>query len=115
MRFRPKNREQFVHLAVAATLFFAGAKAAPPEIAILWVVDGISYQAPERVQLKNLQALMAQGVYYRQNYTVQTADPSNQPGMWADPLAQRRSVRLVGDPDAAPARLFGFMISRVAR
>lgn len=84
MRFHPKNRWQLAHLVVAPTLFFAVAKAAPPEMAILWVVDGISYQAPERVQLKNLQALMAQGVYYRQNYTVQTADPSNQPGMWAD-------------------------------
>ena len=80
MRFR----WQFVHLVVAATLSFTVAQAAPPEMAIIWVVDGISYQAPERVQLKNLQALMAQGVYYRQNYTVQTADPSNQPGMWAD-------------------------------
>ena len=70
---------------VVAVLMAVGAVAqAAPELAILWVVDGISYQAPERVQLKNLQALMAQGVYYRQNYTVQTADPSNQPGMWAD-------------------------------
>jgi hypothetical protein len=28
--------------------------------------------------------LMAEGAYYRQAYTVQTADPSNRPGPWAD-------------------------------
>jgi len=60
------------------------AQAAAPEHAILWVVDGISSQAPERVNLKNLKALMAEGVYYRNNYTVETADPSGQPGMWSD-------------------------------
>ena len=69
-------RIRVVHAVAAAALFCAVARAAPPEMAIIWVVDGISYQAPERVQLKNLQALMAQGVYCRQNYTVQTADPS---------------------------------------
>lgn len=68
-------------VASAAALI---AQAAPPEHAIIWVVDGISSQAPERVNLKNLKALMAEGVYYRNNYTVQTADPSGQPGMWSD-------------------------------
>jgi hypothetical protein len=53
-------------------------------LAVLWVVDGISSKAPERANLKNLQALMAEGVYYRENYTVQTADPSSQPGPWSD-------------------------------
>ena len=46
-----------------------------PEHVILWVVDGISDKAPDRVDLPNLKALATQGVYYRQNYTVQTADP----------------------------------------
>ena len=71
-------------LAVAVLMALGAVAQAAPELAILWVVDGISYQAPERVQLKNLQALMAEGVYYRQNFTVQTADPSGQPGLWAD-------------------------------
>jgi len=70
-----------------ATIVMAAAalmtQAAPPEHAILWVIDGISFKAPERIQLKNLQALMASGVYYRQNYTVQTADPSHVPGQWS--------------------------------
>ena len=50
---------------------------------ILWVVDGISSKAPERANLKNLKMLMNQGVYYRENYTVQTADPSHVPGQWS--------------------------------
>ena len=43
-------------------------------------------KAPARVALPNFQALMAQGVYFRQNYTVQTADPSNRfpPTPWAE-------------------------------
>ena len=83
MRFQFVSRH--LCMAVAAAVAFATvALAAPPELAIIWVVDGISSRAPERAQLKNLQALMADGVYYRENYTVQTADPSGQPGPWAD-------------------------------
>jgi hypothetical protein len=76
----------FMTLASVLPLSVATQQQTParPELAIIWVVDGISYQAPERLQLKNLQSLMAQGVYYRQNYTVQTADPSGVPGPWAD-------------------------------
>ena len=71
-------------------------QAAPPEHAILWVIDGISFKAPERIQLKNLQALMASGVYYRQNYTVQTADPSHVPGA-VEPVSH------LIDPQPGPA------------
>jgi hypothetical protein len=57
-----------------------------PELAILYTIDGFSDKAPARVALPNFQALMAQGVYFRQNYTVQTADPSNRfpPTPWAE-------------------------------
>jgi hypothetical protein len=57
-----------------------------PELAILYTIDGFSDKAPARVALPNFQALMAQGVYFRQNYTVQTADPSNRfpPSPWAE-------------------------------
>ena len=57
-----------------------------PELAILYTVDGFSDKAPGRVKLPNFEALMAQGVYFRQNYTVQTADPSNRfpPSPWAE-------------------------------
>jgi len=56
-----------------------------PELAILYTVDGFSDKAPGRVKLPNLEALMAQGAYFRQNWTVQTADPSNgfPPSPWA--------------------------------
>lgn len=57
--------------------------AAQPEHAILWVVDGISFKAPEQMNLPNLRSLMASGVYYRTAYTVLTADPSSQPGEWS--------------------------------
>ena len=83
MRFPFVSRHLCVAAAAMVTLVTA-ATAAPPELAIIWVVDGISSRAPERAQLKNLQALIAEGVYYRENYTVQTADPSGQPGPWAD-------------------------------
>jgi hypothetical protein len=59
------------------------ARAASPEHAVLWVVDGISDKAPEQIDLPNLKSLMAAGVYYRHTYTVETADPSHQPGEWS--------------------------------
>ncbi len=57
-----------------------------PELAILYTIDGFSDKAPARVPLPNFQALVAQGAYFRQNYTVQTADPSNRfpPTPWAE-------------------------------
>src|SRR5690349_9349132 len=57
-----------------------------PELAILYTIDGFSDKAPARVALPNLKTLMAEGVYFRQNYTVQTADPSNRfpPSPWAE-------------------------------
>lgn len=48
-----------------------------PELAILYTIDGFSDKAVGRVKMPNLEALMAQGAYYRQNWTIQTADPSN--------------------------------------
>ncbi|RPI52566.1 MAG: hypothetical protein EHM55_16205, partial [Acidobacteria bacterium] len=57
-----------------------------PELAILYTIDGFSDKAPERVAMPNFQALVAQGAYFRQNWTVQTADPSNRfpPTPWAE-------------------------------
>ena len=57
-----------------------------PELAILYTIDGFSDKAPARVTIPNFQALVAQGAYFRQNYTVQTADPSNRfpPTPWAE-------------------------------
>src|SRR5262245_47134043 len=56
-----------------------------PEIAILYTIDGFSDKAPGRVKMPNFEALVAQGAYFRQNWTVQTADPSNgfPPSQWA--------------------------------
>ena len=67
---------------LAMTLIVAAAQTAPEHV-ILWVVDGISDKAPERVDLPNFKSLAAAGVYYRQNYTIQTADPSHVPGQWS--------------------------------
>ncbi len=57
-----------------------------PELAILYTIDGFSDKAPARVAMPNFQALVAQGAYFRQNWTVQTADPSNRwpPTPWAE-------------------------------
>ncbi len=75
--------EHFGFAVAVTAAVAAAAQAAPPEHAVIWVIDGFSFHAPERVQMKNLQALMASGVYYRQNYTVMPADPSNVPGQWS--------------------------------
>lgn len=57
-----------------------------PELAILYTIDGFSDKAPGRVAMPHFQALVAQGTYFRQNWTVQTADPSNRwpPTPWAE-------------------------------
>jgi hypothetical protein len=56
-----------------------------PELAILYTIDGFTDRAVGKVKMPNLEALMAQGVYYKQNWTIQTADPSNRfpPSAWA--------------------------------
>ena len=80
-------RSRFTNFCAAVAILVSTAlvaQAAPPEHAIIWVIDGFSSLAPERVNLKNLKAVMNEGVYYKQTYTVQTADPSGQPGMWSD-------------------------------
>ena len=57
-----------------------------PTLAVLYTIDGFSDKAPARASMPNFKALMAEGVYYRQNQTVQTADPSNRfpPTPWAE-------------------------------
>jgi hypothetical protein len=80
---RPCSFQLFAGIALLALGTFPAAAQTRPEHVILWVVDGISDKAPDRVDLPNLKALAAQGVYYRQNYTVQTADPSHVPGQWS--------------------------------
>ena len=80
MRFR--SAQLFAGSALLALGMFPAAQTRPEHV-ILWVVDGISDKAPDRVDLPNLKALAAQGVYYRQTYTVQTADPSHVPGQWS--------------------------------
>jgi hypothetical protein len=52
-----------------------------PEHAILLVIDGLSYLAPERVDMKNLKALMARGAHYRESYSAPPQHPHN--GEWA--------------------------------
>jgi len=54
---------------------------ARPEHAILLVIDGLSYLAPERVDMKNLKALMARGVHYRESYSAPPQHPHS--GEWA--------------------------------
>ncbi len=80
---RLSSLQLFSGIALLALRALPAAAQTRPEHVILWVVDGISDKAPDRVDLPNLKALAAQGVYYRQNFTVQTADPSHVPGQWS--------------------------------
>ena len=54
---------------------------ARPQHAILFVIDGLSYLAPERVDMPNLKALMARGAYFRESYSVVPQHPHS--GEWA--------------------------------
>ena len=54
---------------------------ARPQHAILFVIDGLSYLAPERVDMPNLKALMARGTYFRESYSVVPQHPHS--GEWA--------------------------------
>jgi hypothetical protein len=54
---------------------------ARPQHAILLVIDGLSYLAPERVEMPNLKAQMARGAYFRESYSVVPQHPHS--GEWA--------------------------------
>jgi hypothetical protein len=52
------------------------------EHAILVVIDGLSYLAPERVDMPNLKAIMDRGAYFRESYSVPPQHPHS--GEWAE-------------------------------
>lgn len=64
-----------------SALSYAQTPAARPQHAILFVIDGISHLAPERVEMPNLKALMARGAYFRESYSVVPQHPHS--GEWA--------------------------------
>ncbi|MEK7405085.1 MAG: sulfatase-like hydrolase/transferase [Acidobacteriota bacterium] len=71
-------------LFLAAVLLSAGAApsgaARRPEHAVIFIIDGLSYKAPARLELRNLRALMAEGTYYEKSYNILPADPRS--GEW---------------------------------
>lgn len=62
-------------------LFFAvqisGAITKPPspELVILFIIDGLSTEAPERIDMPNFNALKAQGVYYKEMHLTLPGHP----------------------------------------
>ena len=54
----------------------------PAEHAILVVIDGFSYLAPERVEMPNLRAMMARGAYFKESYSAPPQHPHS--GEWAE-------------------------------
>ena len=71
-----------VAIALMPALSHAQATApARPRHAILLVIDGLSYLAPERVEMPHLKALMARGAYFRESYSVVPQHPHS--GEWA--------------------------------
>lgn len=54
---------------------------ARPQHAILFVIDGLSHLAPQRVDMPNLKALMARGAYFEESYSVVPQHPHS--GEWA--------------------------------
>ncbi len=51
-----------------------------PEHAIIFIIDGLSYKAVERLEMKNLRNLIASGTYYTKSYNILPADPRS--GEW---------------------------------
>jgi hypothetical protein len=71
-------------LSTSAALH-AQTPAPPPaqaQHAILLVIDGISYLAPERIDMPNLKALMARGAYFYESHSVVPQHPHS--GEWAE-------------------------------
>ena len=70
-------------LVLVSMLGSAEAQTPPrPQHAILLVIDGFSYLAPERVDMPNLKALMDRGAYFRESLSVVPQHPHS--GEWAD-------------------------------
>ena len=67
--------------SIPARVYAQPAAAARPQHAILLVIDGLSYLAPERVDMPNLKALIARGAYFRESYSVVPQHPHS--GEWA--------------------------------
>ncbi len=71
-----------ISIALLPALSHAQAAApARPQHALLLVIDGLSYLAPERVEMPHLKALMARGAYFRESYSVVPQHPHS--GEWA--------------------------------
>jgi hypothetical protein len=51
-----------------------------PEHAIIFIIDGLSYKAVDRLNMKNLRSLIARGTYYEKSYNILPADPKE--GEW---------------------------------
>ena len=51
-----------------------------PEHAIIFIIDGLSFKAVERLDMKNLRSLIAAGTYYEKAYNILPADPRS--GEW---------------------------------
>jgi len=81
------RRQVFVILLVGLTVgLFALARGSPaderPKRAVLFIIDGLNWEAPEKLELGNIQALAQQGVSFRQAWLVPPAHPHS--GAWVD-------------------------------
>jgi hypothetical protein len=63
---------------LAATVMPAGS--VRPEHAVIFIIDGLSYKAVDRLSLKNFSRLIAAGTYYERSCNILPADP--QSGEW---------------------------------
>ena len=77
------RRPCFLFVSLAPILAWSGIPQEPPrrpEHAIIFIIDGLSYKAIERLDLKNLRTLIAAGTYYTKSYNILPADPRS--GEW---------------------------------
>src|ERR1041385_4010065 len=70
-----------ISIALLCAPLMAAAAGPRAEHAIILLIDGLSFKAPDRLGMKNLKALAASGTYYEKSYNIVPAHPKS--GEWA--------------------------------
>jgi hypothetical protein len=79
------SRRTFLAASAMARTSRPHAAVGNAEHAVIFVIDGLSYKAVERLNPPNLRSLIAAGTYYRKSYNIAPLDPTDTPN---DPASQ---------------------------
>jgi hypothetical protein len=73
---------KLIMASITSAEFGGALSAAEAEHAVIFIIDGLSYDAPERVGMKNFRALADAGAYCEKSYNIVPAHPKT--GEWAN-------------------------------